>query len=98
MVSKEIEKVSTNAAQAKKALGLVREQANLNFKAVSGFASEVARSNAELRRLKLDPEGYKRAIEASRQLTKEREKLRRSAEGGGFFGGMFNALPFRSVA
>ncbi len=88
-----LDKVGGPAKKAADALRGVENQAKKAQKALD-FSSELSRTKGQLDKIKLDPKGFHDLIKAQKALRDEREKMKKSLEGGhgGFISSFKGAL------
>ncbi len=88
-----LDKVGGPAKKAADALRGVENQAKKTQKALD-FSGELGRTRNQLDKIKLDPKGFHDLIKAQKALRDERDKMKKSLEGGhgGFLGSFKGAL------
>ncbi len=88
-----LDKVGGPAKKAAAALRGVETQAKKAQGALD-FSKELGRTKAQLDKIKMDPKGFHDLIKAQKSLRDEREKLKKSMEGGhgGFFGSLKSGI------
>ncbi len=87
-----LDKVGGPAKKAAEALRGVENQAKKAQKALD-FSSELARTRAQLDKIKLDPKGFHDLSKAQKALREEREKMKKSLDGhGGFLSSLKSGL------